>query len=196
MDRAMKICFMAFKPRKALMVREFACIQAQVFPDSYLKNVSLVKPYVDLLEQHVVLKKRRDVIDYVASDIYTLCGFESSPANAFRDDFFLSLTFPTKAYLKFCGEQKLPIPFPFNETNNDEDICEDTPQSRKQRKTDLTIIYALKDLLVGKDGLYQTNEELVQFLSKSYSGFFGMSDHNIKKRFAEANKIYDEQLNS
>lgn len=58
----------------------------------------------------------------------------------------------------------------------------------KSKTSYLNIIQALKDELI-ECGTYKNQDELIKHLSEKYSGYSGLSESNLRDKFAEANKI-------
>lgn len=62
--------------------------------------------------------------------------------------------------------------------------------SGKAETAYLHIIQALKDELLKDKTRFKNQDELIAYLSSHYDGFTGLSETNLREKFAKANKIY------
>lgn len=61
--------------------------------------------------------------------------------------------------------------------------------SGKSETSYLNIIQALKDELLKDKERFKTQDDLIKYLSEQYQGYTGLSDTNLREKFAKANKI-------
>lgn len=73
--------------------------------------------------------------------------------------------------------------------DNDYQIELNKEVSGKSETSYLNIIQALKDELLNGKERFKNQDDLVKFLSDKYIGYTGLSETNLREKFAKANKI-------
>jgi hypothetical protein len=85
----------------------------------------------------------------------------------------------------------------FQESLNQTDASKSASLDSRSETTYLNIIGAMLETLVSKDSenaQFSSESELKEFLSEKYEGFYGLSENNLGRKFAEAKKMIKSYL--